>query len=131
MQEAAARTGKIVARQVAVSAPERASLDFNTRKPPFDADALAEQGRFGEAVHLILFRSIDDLAGRKPGSVRPALTSRDIAAMDAIPAPARSAFGHIADVVERSFFGGRPLGQVDFRDCRTAYERFAFAGGWR
>ncbi len=36
VQEAAKATGKVFARQVEVSAPERASLDFNMRKPPFD-----------------------------------------------------------------------------------------------
>jgi hypothetical protein len=44
-----------------------------------DADALAAEGRFEEAVHLLLFRSIEDIAQRKPGLVRPALTSRDLA----------------------------------------------------
>lgn len=95
-----------------------------------DADLLAAQGRFDEAVHLLLFRSIDDLAGRRPEAVRPALTSRDIARIEAMPAPARSAFERIAEVVERSFFGGRPVGQGEFSECRKAYEAFAFAEGW-
>src|SRR5262249_19228523 len=41
------------------------------------ADRVAAEGRFGEAIHLLLFRSIEDLVGRRPGAVRPALTSRD------------------------------------------------------
>lgn len=95
-----------------------------------DADRLAAQGRFEEAVHLLLFRSIDELAGRRPEAVRPALTSRDIARIAAMPAPARSAFSRIAEVVETSFFGGRPVGQGEFGECRRAYEAFAFAEGW-
>lgn len=95
-----------------------------------DADRLAAQGRFDEAVHLLLFRSIDDLAGRRPEAVRPALTSRDIARIEAMPGPARSAFSRIAEVVETSFFGGRPVGREDFAECRRAYEAFAFAEGW-
>lgn len=95
-----------------------------------DADRLAAQGRFEEAVHLLLFRSIDDLAGRRPEAVRPALTSRDIARIEAMPGPARSAFSRIAEVVEKSFFGGRPVGQGEFAECRRAYEAFAFAEGW-
>jgi uncharacterized protein DUF4129 len=95
-----------------------------------DADRLAAEGRFSEAVHLLLFRSIDDLSGRRPGAVRPALTSRDIAAMGAMPPAARTAFGQIARVVEAGFFGGRPVGREDFAACRTAYEGFAFAEGW-
>lgn len=95
-----------------------------------DADRLAAQGRFDEAVHLLLFRSIDDLAGRRPEAVRPALTSRDIARIEAMPGQARSAFSRIAEVVETSFFGGRPVGREDFAECRRAYEAFAFAEGW-
>jgi len=96
-----------------------------------DADRLAAEGRFDEAAHLLLFRSIDDLSGRRPGAVRPALTTRDIAAIDAMPAAARDAFARIAEVVERSFFGGRSLGREDFDACRAAYQGFAFAEGWR
>jgi hypothetical protein len=95
-----------------------------------DADRLAAHGRFDEAVHLLLFRSIDDLAGRRPEDVRPALTSRDIAEIAAMPGPARSAFTAIARVVETSFFGGRAVGAGEFGECRRAYEAFAFAEGW-
>lgn len=95
-----------------------------------EADGLAAAGRFGEAIHLLLFRSIDDLAGRRPGLVRPALTSRDIARLEQMPVPARSAFARIAERVERSFFGGRPVGSEDFAQARGDYEAFAFSEGW-
>ena len=95
-----------------------------------DADRLAAAGRFGEAIHLLLFRSIDDLAGRRPGLIRPALTSRDIAGLDQMPAPARGAFGRIAEQVEHSFFGGRPVSADDFAHARGDYETFAFSEGW-
>ena len=96
-----------------------------------DADRLAAQGRFDEAVHLLLFRSIEDMAQRKPGLVRPALTSRDLARAEALPAAARSAFAAIAAAVERSFFGGRAVDAAGFADCRRAYEDFALPGAWR
>jgi len=96
-----------------------------------EADALAAQGRFSEAARLLLFRSIADIDSRRPELLRPALTSRDIAALDAIPGRPRSAFAQIAMLVERSLFAQRPLGQPDWRDCRAAYEDFAFAEGWR
>jgi hypothetical protein len=95
-----------------------------------DADRLAGAGRFDEAIHLLLFRSIDDVAGRRPGTVRPALTSRDIARLETMPAGPRRAFGEIAEAVERSFFGGRPAGPDDFTRCRRGYEAFAFAEDW-
>ena len=95
-----------------------------------DADRLAAAGRFGEAIHLLLFRSIDELAGRRPGLIRPALTSRDIAGLDQMPAPARGAFGRIAERVEHSFFGGRPVSADDFAGARGDYETFAFSESW-
>ena len=96
-----------------------------------EADRLAQAERYGEAIRLLLHRSIEDLSARRPGLVRPALTSRDIAGLDAIPAPARSAFGRIAQAVERSLFGGRAMAAEDFRSCRGDYEAFAFAEAWR
>jgi hypothetical protein len=95
-----------------------------------DADALAAQGRFAEAAHLILARSIDDFAGRRPGVVRPAQTSRDLARAEAMPADARRAFSLIAEVVERSLFGGRDVDADRFAECRRAYHDFALAERW-
>lgn len=96
-----------------------------------DADSLAAAGRFEEAIHMLLFRSIDDLVTRRPGHVRPALTSRDIAGLDVLPGEARAAFTRLAQAVERTFFGGRPAGADEFGDARRDYEAFAFAEGWR
>ncbi|MDO9472808.1 MAG: hypothetical protein Q7J28_07100 [Caulobacter sp.] len=94
-----------------------------------DADALADEGRFAEAAHLLLLRGVQDIRDHRPGLVRPALTSRDIAGLDALPTQAREAFGAIAGVVERSFFGGRDLAADDWVRCRSAYETFALGGG--
>jgi hypothetical protein len=95
-----------------------------------DADRLAAQGRFTEAVHLLLFRSIDDIDERRPRSIKPALTSRNIAELDALPSFARPAFSRIAASVERSFFGGREIDAGDFAECRRAYEAFAIPNAW-
>ena len=47
-----------------------------------------------------------------------------------MPRAARSAFTRIAEVVEKSFFGGRPVGAGEFGECRKAYEAFALSEGW-
>jgi hypothetical protein len=96
-----------------------------------DADGLAAAGQFEAAIHLLLFRSIDDLVARRPGAVRPALTSRDIAGLEVLPGEARAAFARLAQAVERTFFGGRPAGADEFGRARQDYEAFAFAEGWR
>jgi len=95
------------------------------------ADALAADGHYGEAARLILHRSIEDIEARRPALVRPALTSRDIAGLPALPGGPRAAFARIAMLVERSLFARRALGADDWRDCRAAYQEFAFAESWR
>ncbi|MEP7008156.1 MAG: DUF4129 domain-containing protein [Sphingomonas bacterium] len=96
-----------------------------------EADLLAEQGRYAEAVHHLLFRSIEDIAKRRPRLVRPALTSRELAGADAIPEPARDLFSGIARLVERSLFGGRAVNAEDWSSARTAYADFTLPGTWR
>jgi len=96
-----------------------------------EADALALQGRYAEAVHHLLFRSIEDIAKRRPMLVRPALTSREIGASAGIPSRARELFAGIAHLVERSLFGGRAVGEKDWLKARGAYSDFALAGAWR
>ena len=96
-----------------------------------EADALAAQGHFDEAAHLLLFRSIEDIEARRPRLVRPALTSRDIAQAPEIPSAAQNAFEAIVMTVERSLFGGHRISKPDWQECRSAYERFAFAEAWR
>jgi hypothetical protein len=96
-----------------------------------EADAMAAEGRYAEAVHHLLFRSIEDIQRRRPRVVRPALTSRELAAEPAIPPPARALFAGIARLVERSLFGGRPVGADDWTSARSAYADFALPGTWR
>jgi hypothetical protein len=95
-----------------------------------DADRLAAQGKFAEAVHHLLFRSIEDIDERRPRTLSPALTSRDIARIEALPAPARMAFGRITASVERSYFGGHALDAQDYAECRHSYEAFALPDAW-
>lgn len=96
-----------------------------------EADALASQRRFSEAARLLLFRSIEDIDSRRPELLRPALTSRDIAALSQIPEQPRGAFARIAALVERGLFARIELGESDWGEARAAYEQFAFAGAWR
>ncbi len=95
-----------------------------------EADALAAEGRFAEAAHLLLLRSIEDIHKHRPGAVRPALTSRDIARLEALSPANRQAFAAIAAVVERSLFGGRAVDADGFAFCRATYEAFAFPEAW-
>lgn len=95
-----------------------------------DADILAAQGEFAAATHLLLTRSIQDIDGRLPNTVRPALTARDIGALARLPEAARPTFARIARVVEASLFGGAAVDRTAWLDCRDAYEAFAFPAHW-
>jgi hypothetical protein len=95
------------------------------------ADLLAGEGRYAEAIHHLLFRSVEDIARRRPNVVRPALTSRELAASQALPSRARELFAGIARLVERSLFGGREVGEPDWLSARETYANFALPGAWR
>lgn len=104
-------------------APARAWLE--------EADALAAEGRYADAVHHLLLRSVDDIAQRRPRLVRPALTSRELARAGSIPAAARDLFARIAALVERSLFGGRTVAADDWAAARAAYVDFVLPRAWK
>lgn len=90
-----------------------------------DADALAATGKFAEATHLLLRRSVEQIAASRPDWVLPASTAREILAIPALPESAQKAFGLIAQRVERSLFALRRLDQADWQAARAAYADFA------
>ena len=96
-----------------------------------DADALAADGLYAEATHLLLLRSVEDIETHQPRALRVSLTTREIASLKSLPEAARPAFLLIGRVVERSLFGGAAVGASDFSRCRQAYEAFALPEGWR
>ena len=90
-----------------------------------DADRLAAEGRFDEATHLLLQRSVTHISSARPDWVEPSSTARELAALTALPEAARSAFGVIAERVERSLFALRALDRSDWEAARAAYADFA------
>lgn len=95
-----------------------------------EADALAREGRYAEAVHLLLFRSIEDIQSRLEGGVPTSLTAREIAGLGRLPDRARRALAPIIQVVEKSYFGGQPVDEAGWQFARRSYEDFAFGEGW-
>ncbi|VAW01908.1 hypothetical protein MNBD_ALPHA05-526 [hydrothermal vent metagenome] len=121
----------------------RASNDENADETPIyrpapsltralleEADRLAAAGRYGDAVRVLLFRSIEDIQQFQPNYVREAMTSREIAHLSILPSLSRKAFSQIAAAVERNHFAGREIGADIFADCRAAYRTFAEPGNW-
>lgn len=90
-----------------------------------DADRLAAEGRYGEAAHLLLQRSVGQIRAARPKALVPASTAREIASLPQLPEAARGAFAVIADRVERCLFALRDLDAGDWTVAREAYARFA------
>ncbi|MEL7040597.1 MAG: hypothetical protein AAGL90_03685 [Pseudomonadota bacterium] len=95
-----------------------------------DADALAARGQYAEAVHLLLFRSIDDIQEKRSGIIGRSLTSREIGALGVLPDRVRDALLPIIRIVERSFFGGASVTEAGWKDARASYQEFAFGEAW-
>ncbi len=92
-----------------------------------DADRLAAEGRYDEATHLLLKRSVGQIATARPDLIEPSSTAREIASLPALSDSARRAFAVIAERVERSLFALRRLSAEDWQAARAAYAEFALA----
>lgn len=95
-----------------------------------EADALARDGKYSEAAHLLLFRSIEDIQSRRKQKIPTALTAREIEQLDGLPERPRDALRPIIALVERSFFGGHTVDGDNWAAARAAYEDFAFGDAW-
>jgi hypothetical protein len=90
--------------------------------PVAGAEALAGQGRFGEAIHALLLETLQALsrAERLPRSY----TSREVLARVPLPAGARAALEGLVGAVEVSWFGGDVPGEADYRGCLARFHAF-------
>lgn len=94
-----------------------------------DADRLAGEGRFAEAVHLLLQRSVADILARQPGSLEPSSTAREIATLGVLAPAAAQAFATMAQEVERARYALRAPGLAEWQRARAAYAAFAQPAG--
>lgn len=123
------------ARDTIVGAAEAAELEWQPKAAPArawleEADALACDGRFAEAIHCLFLRSVEELARWRPRAVRPALTARELALSPLLPERSRAAFSSLASGVERSLFGARAIDEPTWLQARSAYSEFALTGTW-
>lgn len=94
-----------------------------------EIDALAVNGDYDEAVHLLLMRSVADINAFRPDMVRRHFSARDILSHPLLPEAARPAFAEVVRWVEMSYFAGIKVGKEGFEACRDAYVSFAAAEG--
>ena len=87
-----------------------------------EADDLAREGHYGEAMHVLLFKSLNEIRRQLGVSFAVSLTSREILRRIQLSDIGRSALAAIIVSVERTYFGGRPASQADYSDCRSNFD---------
>ena len=118
-----------VREEVASKSAEAAQQAAAPDNPLALADRLAHEGRYEEAVHLLLLTCVEALRRRADPPPAASWTSWEIVRRMTLPGDAGSALSRIVAVSEASHFGGRPSSEGDFRSCRESFESFAAAIG--
>jgi hypothetical protein len=96
-------------------------------RPLEEAEALAREGRYGEAIHALLLRLLSELARRTPEPIPDSLTSREIVRRVALAPDARDPLARLVHAVEVTRFGGEDAGRDDYDLCLDRYRAFARA----
>jgi hypothetical protein len=91
------------------------------------ADDLARQGRFVEAMHVLLLQGLDEMRRRLDQRFADSLTSREIMRRAKVSSGASAALRDIVDWVERAYFGAHPAVAEDYAACRKSFVAFAEA----
>jgi len=100
--------------------PVEAQLDA----PLEDADRLAREGKYAEAIHTLLLRTFQELAKAASSRVSAHLTSREILASIPMLTDGRDALGELVAVVELTWFGDDVPGEPEWLRCRAQFDRF-------
>jgi hypothetical protein len=92
--------------------------------PLTDVEELARQGRFGEAIHLLLLHLFAALQRRPATAPAPAHTGREVLARTTLASDAKAALAVLVAAAENVHFGGRVAGREDYENCLGHYRRF-------
>jgi len=95
------------------------TADISERLPAWQV--LANQGRFTEAIHLLLLHVLQDMRGEGLVTLTQSLTSREILRASDLATERRSGLATIIGAVEFCHFGGRAAGLALYEKCLAAY----------
>lgn len=101
---------------------DAAATTMRMEKAQLEADELARQGNFAEAMHALLLQSVNELRRRLRVSIGVSLTSREILHRIGLPPEGRNVFADIIRRVEISYFGSYQPGSADYAACRLSYD---------
>ncbi len=83
------------------------------------ADRLAAEGKFGEALHLLLLGAIHSLSRSSRMTTKDSFTSRELLRRFTLAGEKKDAFQFLVLGTEKFLFGGQPPGQGDFESSRA------------
>jgi hypothetical protein len=84
-----------------------------------EADRLAGQGLFVEAMHQVLLHCLNEIRRRQGNDFPDSLTSREILRVASLPEHGRQTLNWIVAKVEWSYFGDHPAARPDYESCRA------------
>jgi len=90
-----------------------------------DVERMAHEGKYGEAVRMLLSIALTTLAGRDLVRILPSMTGREIAASAKIGADAVVGLNHLVRTVEAHAFAGEGVTKTLFEECLAAFQALA------
>jgi hypothetical protein len=113
------RSRKIVGPAEARLAPTEAT---RLAEAQVEADDLARLGHYGEAMHVLLLKSLNELCHRLGVTFAVSLTSREILRGVQLSDLGRRALSDIIRAVEQTYYGGRAAGPSEYATCRNQFD---------
>jgi hypothetical protein len=96
-----------------------------TEAPLGDAETLAAEGRYEEAVHLLLLHALRSI--EREGTRIASHTSREVVRAAHLEGAPHDAVLGLVGAVEISLFGGRPIDETGYRTAADHYRRLLAA----
>jgi hypothetical protein len=103
---------------------EAGSLQTGPRAPEVvlgAADELAAQGRFVEAMHVLLLQALAEIRRRLDEEFADSMTSREILHSKRLSDALRRPLREVVARVEWSYFGEHPAAREDYVACRASF----------
>lgn len=117
------RTRSRGAEQTQDETADKPAPDENGQTIPDDAESLAKQGLFGEAIHALLLNAMVQLHQRQ-SAIRKSFTSREVLRSARLGETAKQALAHLIQAVELAYFGGRETDSATYHACTRHYWAF-------
>ena len=87
-----------------------------------EVDAMAKDGRFGDAIHFLLLIAIERLFKRLNKTQPKSKTSREILRDPGLIKAWRENLSVLVDAVEASLFAGKKITAVQYQACRKRFD---------